>query len=113
MLIEAKIVEVSLNNSMDLGIQWEYSNIGTASNGGRTTIGQRLATAGTTIPAGQMGLRLGPERPCGRRRAPTAYVDSSAVDAALRGTGVTLPNTQPNSSAISFTSLHQQHGPHS
>jgi type IV pilus assembly protein PilQ len=99
-LIEAKVVEVSLNSSMDLGIQWEYANINNKANGyDRQIVGQRERKATTSVDPGKVGFgAVGTDAITG---TPVALVES-AFNAASRGTGVTLPNTSPQSAAFTF-----------
>jgi type IV pilus assembly protein PilQ len=86
-MIEARMVEVSLNDSLDLGIQWEYANKKT--RGTKTEIvGQRdVEIGGTNVAAGEAGFVQG------------AGVES-ALSAGSRGTGVSLPG--PTQAAITF-----------
>ncbi len=86
-MIEAKMVEITLSDTMDLGIQWEYSNVNREPN--KTIIvGQRdLEIAGTNVTPGEAG-----------------FVQAGGVEtsftAGSRGTGVSLPG--PQQAAITF-----------
>lgn len=100
-LIEAKIVEVSLNNTMDLGVRWELSSesLSYDANGRPkgSIWGMREREATASIEPGEVGFAsvqpvLG---------APVNVIES-AFNPVSRGTGVSLPNTQPASSAITF-----------
>jgi type IV pilus assembly protein PilQ len=86
-MIEAKMVEIGLSDTMDLGIQWEYAQ--TDRTGAKaSTLGQRKVTPGATeVPAGEAGFVSG------------GNVEQ-AVAAGQRGTGVSLPG--PQSAAITF-----------
>ena len=99
-LIEAKIVEVSLNKSMDLGIQWEYSNANMTSGGTTNMVGGRLVTTGNAATGlaspGFVGTMKDPVS------GSLEQIVTRSATAGERGTGVTLPNTQPNSAGFSF-----------
>jgi type IV pilus assembly protein PilQ len=97
-LIEAKIVEVSLNNSMDLGIRWELSDI-SRSGGTTRVIGTREAITGNTVPLGSLGFTG--VRSNVLSGTPEEFVTRSTLPGE-RGTGVNLPNTSPASAGISF-----------
>jgi type IV pilus assembly protein PilQ len=97
-MIEAKIVEITLTNSLDLGIQWEYANRNTEGN--------------TTY---QMGKRFREESEkdiAGHYPFPEAVLDPTTGEPTTfqrfaglpseRGTGVNLPGQSQASSAISF-----------
>lgn len=78
-LIEAKLVEVSLNNSLHYGIQWSYFGLDNGRLGGQL---------GTNVIGGSIapGSTIG--KPFDRR---TDNVITSGVGATGAGTGVTLP----------------------
>jgi type IV pilus assembly protein PilQ len=102
-LIETKLVQIDLDKSLDLGIQWEYGSnrpLGNGNPNNRRLIGQRFIDAsdplGTnreiTSSAGKIGF---------------SGVDSAGAnsitypaDSANRGTGVSLPG--PTAAGISF-----------
>jgi len=87
-LIETKIVQINLDKTLNLGIQWAYGMEKPSSKNGnpdnRYLIGMRKRTDGLTIPAGDVGFV--------DTRSP---VDSvvSAFGATQRGTGVDLPGS--------------------
>lgn len=102
-LIEAKIVEVSLNNSMDLGVRWEYFGESNGTGNTRRIVGQATAveqqTSSLTPPEGGVGLQT----PANNFITGGAgLVMANPANPAQRGTGVSLPNTNPSASAISF-----------
>jgi type IV pilus assembly protein PilQ len=80
-LIEAKLIEVSLNNELDYGIQWNYGSATTNSNGSVNTIG---TTVGPTIaPATPGALPSG--------GVTTSGISSAGgIGAGGAGTGVSL-----------------------
>ncbi|MGQ0644023.1 MAG: type IV pilus secretin PilQ [Elusimicrobiota bacterium] len=101
-LIESKLVEIALDDRLDLGIQWEYSNINRDGPAGynRKIIGQREVEATTTLDIGEVGF-------------PTGFVDpvtggvTNIVESAFspspgptRGTGVNLPGN--SATALTF-----------
>jgi type IV pilus assembly protein PilQ len=79
-LIEAKLVEVGLNNSLSYGIQWDYLNVEHAKINGQ----QGSNLIGTTIPPGNSG---------GLTTPPLDLNPNGAVGVGAngRGTGVQLP----------------------
>jgi type II secretion system protein D len=102
-LIEAKIVEVTLANSLDLGIRWEYAGLN-SSAGKTAAIGVRQTKTAQDANPGSVGFVNGG----GNLSNPAPGVSSvgagnvSALTPSDRGTGVTLPNTNPNASAFTF-----------
>lgn len=86
-MIETKIVEISLTDNLDLGIQWDYSNVNR--NAKNTQIvGVRETKIGATEPdAGSIGFVSGAD-----------IIQNS--QSSERGTGVTLPG--PTAAAITF-----------
>lgn len=93
-LIDAKIVELALTDTLDLGVQWEFAN--TIKNNGvndRMTIGASQAVAAGTPAPGALGATA----VAGDLRTPLGLAGSGS----FRGTGVNLP---PGSAAggISF-----------
>jgi type IV pilus secretin PilQ/predicted competence protein len=99
-LIEAKIVEVSLNKSMSLGIQWEYSARSMTSGGTANTMGLRTVTTGAVATGlaspGFTGTQLNPVS------GTLEQIVTRSATPGERGTGVQLPNSSPNSSAFTF-----------
>ncbi|HNC74753.1 MAG TPA: type IV pilus secretin PilQ, partial [Elusimicrobiota bacterium] len=94
-LIETKLVQLSLGKSLDLGIQWEYANSRPLSDrnpANRRIIGQRKTEAGSSPPAGKVGF-VGTD-------ATGADEVTTAVDSATRGTGVNLAG--PTKAGITF-----------
>lgn len=91
-LIETKIVEINLDKSLELGIQWEYSSHMNQTANGRQIIGIREVTDGTEAPKGSVGF--------GGTNAAGEDIVTSAAGPGRRGTGVNLPGAQ--SSAITF-----------
>ncbi|HOW27206.1 MAG TPA: type IV pilus secretin PilQ [Elusimicrobiota bacterium] len=86
-MIEAKMVEITLTDSMELGIQWEYAGLKNTANGTQT-IGQRDVAVGTPqVPGGEAGFVQGGNV-------------VQAFTANQRGTGVALPG--PTQAAITF-----------
>lgn len=94
-LIETKLVQLSLGKSLDLGIQWEYANnrpLSDRNPANRRIIGQRVNTDGTEVPAGKVGF-------VGQDSAGSDVV-TTALDSASRGTGVNLAG--PTKAGITF-----------
>lgn len=94
-LIETKLVQLSLNKSLDLGIQWEYANerpLSDRNPANRRIIGQRVDTTGSAVPAGKVGF-VGQD-------ATGANTVTTALDSATRGTGVNLAG--PTKAGITF-----------
>lgn len=91
-LIETKIVEINLDKSLELGIQWEYSSHMNQTANGRQIIGIREVTDGTEAAEGSVGF--------GGTNALGEDIVTSAAGPGRRGTGVNLPGAQ--SSAITF-----------
>lgn len=96
-LIETKIVQIDVNKTLQLGVQWEFAN--TAQSGSTTRVlGTRIEKAGNTLdPAGGPGF-LG-VRPNVLTGSPEEFVTQAAISGA-RGTGVSLPG--PQQAGISF-----------
>lgn len=89
-MIQAKIVEITLSNSLDLGVQWEYGNKKYAADNASVDF-SGIRDDDSTIPLvkkGEAGVPLG-----------AAIV--SARPASARGTGVTLPGNN-TSAGITF-----------
>jgi type IV pilus assembly protein PilQ len=83
-LIEAKLIEVSLNNQLDYGIQWNYANIQNGPVGGQGTNTVGTAVGPTGVPlAGQLLTGSGGTTFPGLSTA-------GGVGAAGAGTGVSL-----------------------
>ncbi len=91
-LIETKIIEINLDKSLELGIQWEYSSHMNQTANGRQIIGIREVTEGTEAAKGSVGF--------GGTNALGEDIVTSAAGPGRRGTGVNLPGAQ--SSAITF-----------
>ena len=81
-LIEAKLIEVSLNNSLDYGIQWNYAGLQTGSKGGQgvNSVGTTLGPTGLPVPGALLG---------GGVTAP-GITSVGGIGAAGGGTGVSL-----------------------
>lgn len=86
-LIEAKLVEVGLNNSLNYGIQWDYTGTGGSNIGGQsgqnyvgTTAGP---LAGTTLLTNPLTTSA--------NTIPSVSNGGQGVGATGRGTGVNLP----------------------
>jgi type IV pilus assembly protein PilQ len=93
-LIEAKLVEISDSDQLQLGVQWEYSNfnlVNPPSGDKQNMLGFRNYTEGTTVPEGELGF--------GQNIAGEDFVVNSKGPGA-RGTGVSLPG--PKEAGISF-----------
>ncbi len=86
-LIEAKLVEVGLNNSLNYGIQWDYTSVENSRLNGQ----QGTNYNGTTVgpPAGAVAL----PPPLNGAPAVPAANGGSGIGAGARGTGVNLPAT--------------------
>ncbi len=95
-LIEAKLVEVNLNNSLSFGVQWDYASLDHSVMGGQ----QGVNTNGGTLAPGTL-----PIVPVAQASpAPAGQVGAAALDqgynftpgggATGRGTGVNLPASQ-------------------
>lgn len=93
-LIEVKLVEVSLNNNLNLGVQWDYQGVNN-SNGGQNLIGtltppnslnSPTATPFTTNPNLTNGAGA-----TGVTPVSAAGAVSSLATSIARGTGVNLP----------------------
>ncbi len=97
-MIETKIVEISLTDNLDLGIQWEYSNVNRNANNTQT-IGIRETKTGVDADEGSVGFINGPGNLNNPSEVATANSVSSLVPS-KRGTGVGLPG--PTAAAITF-----------
>lgn len=83
-LIEAKLVEVSLNNELDYGIQWDAFGQQSGRAGGQmgtTTIGSTAGMLGPTVSS-----------PFDRNAPQTSVTTGGGIGATGRGTGVSLPS---------------------
>ena len=96
-LIETKIVQIDVNKTLQLGVQWEFAN-GATSGSTFRTLGERTVTAGTTAAAtggpGFLGTRVNPT---------SGEIEETVTQASkpgARGTGVSLPG--PQQAGISF-----------
>ncbi len=97
-LIEAKLVEVSLNNNLNLGVQWDYQGVNNSNIGGAN--GQNLI--GTITPPNSLdsptqtpfitnpNLTNGAGA-TGVQPMPTSGALTTVANAVARGTGVNLP----------------------
>ncbi|MDE2236661.1 MAG: type IV pilus secretin PilQ, partial [Elusimicrobia bacterium] len=86
-LIEAKLVEVSLNNSLDYGVQWDYASFEPGHLGGK----QGLTTIGAPVgPATANAITL----PNDQHAATSGFATGTLPGATARGTGVNLPASQ-------------------
>lgn len=94
-LIETKIVQIDLNKSLDIGIQWEYSNIKFGDNplGEQKLLGSPRYVEGTAPPDGVLGFRS-------QNSTGGDIVAFPGAPGNQRGTGVNLPG--PRSTGISF-----------
>ena len=96
-LIETKIVQIDVNKTLQLGVQWEFAN-GATSGSTFRTLGERTVTVGTT------GVATGGPGFLGTRVDPTSgdieEVVTQATKPGARGTGVSLPG--PQQAGISF-----------
>jgi type IV pilus assembly protein PilQ len=80
-LIEAKLIEVSLDNELDYGIQWNYGGATTNSNGSVNAIGTTVGPTGTPPTPGALpsaGTTL------------SGITSAGAIGAGGSGTGVSL-----------------------
>jgi type IV pilus assembly protein PilQ len=86
-LIEAKLIEISLNNQLDYGIQWNYASI---ENG--TALGKKgISTVGTTIGEPSVFNRTALDNPPAATPIPfPGITQTGAVGAGGAGTGVSL-----------------------
>lgn len=83
-LIEAKLVEVGLNNSLNYGIQWDYLSLEQGHVGGK----QGLTTVGGALgPADPKAITL----PLDQNAATITPAAGQLAGAGGRGTGVNLP----------------------
>lgn len=96
-LIETKIVQIDVNKTLQLGVQWEFAN-GATSGSTFRTLGERTVTVGTEVAAtggpGFLGTRANPT---------TGEIEETVTQATkpgARGTGVSLPG--PQQAGISF-----------
>ena len=81
-LIEAKLIEVSLNNSLDYGIQWNYAGIQNGKIGGQSGTNSNGTTIGLTAPFGV---------PLDQNVKTAAGITANGgVGASAQGTGVSL-----------------------
>jgi type IV pilus assembly protein PilQ len=107
-LIEAKLVDVTLTDNLDIGIQWEYANQKYAPGGPfgnpldqgylTSTQGQINAPPGLTIAPGTVGFGLAADD--GTGTGTTEDFTLNAIGPSGRGTGVALPG--PQEAAITF-----------
>jgi len=95
-LIEVKLVEVGLTNSLNFGIQWDYTSVETGSLFGKqgttyngTTVGPAGGATGLLQP-----LNAVPGTTNGGNTIPPVTSAGAGVGASGRGTGVNLPATQ-------------------
>ena len=97
-LIETKLVEVSLNNNLNLGVQWDYQGVNNSNIGG--TNGQNLI--GTITPPNSLNsttqtpFLTNPNLTNGAGATgvmpmPTSGAMTTVTNAIARGTGVNLP----------------------
>ena len=95
-LIETKVVQIDVNKTLQLGVQWEYANQAASGNTARI-LGGRTVTEGTTpAPTGGPGFISVAPNLDGEL---TEYITQASIPGA-RGTGVSLPG--PQEAAISF-----------
>lgn len=94
-MIEARMVEVRLSDTLNIGVQWEYSN-NTLDDGTLRILGVRKVITGTEPDPGEIGF-LG-----ARVNAEGELEDivTSSARPQSRGTGVSLPG--PQTSAFTF-----------
>lgn len=98
-MIEAKMVEITLSDTLDLGIQWEYSNINRGRERTVTTGIRETKTGSDSVDTGAVGFASG----TGEFVNPSSLVTPNAVSSVgpgERGTGVALPG--PQQAAITF-----------
>jgi type IV pilus assembly protein PilQ len=96
-LIETKVVQIDVNKTLQLGVQWEYANQAMSGSTQRD-LGIRSEKAGTTIDPtggpGWVGVRSN-----ALTGTPEEFV-TQALKPSSRGTGVSLPG--PQEAAITF-----------
>lgn len=95
-LIETKVVQIDVNKTLQLGVQWEYANQAVSGSTQRD-LGTRLEKTGTTLDPtggpGWLGVRTNID-------GELEEFVTQAVKPSSRGTGVSLPG--PQEAAISF-----------